>query len=386
MGSASQGILLQHEEIKRAIKRRIGRDWKPGDRLPPIDRLAREMGVGETNAYRAVRELSDEGILASRPRRGTIVRSRPAPSLAKSLVRKRVYLPLSPARDAMLQLMARAFIVEMERRGHEVKVGEALPAGNTCDITDIDADAIVLLNEDKERIIWGDGPGPVFAVLNTGNEVPLNLIGRYDVTTSDHEQGAMLAGDCLRRFGIEDPAFLGVTEKSTGEYRLLDAVRLRGFERGFGRKLSSERLFQANAYAITSGADFAHEFSGLKSRPDAVFAVSDELAAGFAIGARALRLVPRRDYLLVGFDGQSLAYLPTLGGVTTVAVPAQAMGRQAAEFLNSRLENPDLPPRSFSLGCTMRRGKTTPRPDRPEYPFWPDKVFWPAAPVQGDSA
>src|SRR5688572_28805157 len=64
-----------YEEIKRWLVEQVGKQWQPGDRLPPIHQLSRSIGAGSTNTHRAVRELVREGWLESWPRRGTFVRA-----------------------------------------------------------------------------------------------------------------------------------------------------------------------------------------------------------------------------------------------------------------------------------------------------------------------
>lgn len=372
--------ILQHQQIKRRIAQRIGHEWKPGDRLPPINQLARDMGVGENSAYRAVRELRDEGVLASRPRIGTVVTDRPRGGAIKPAVSKSIYLRLAAQRDGMLHAMAHAFATEMQRRGRVVTFGGEPDLGTgKIDLTGLEHDAVVLLNLTDTHVEWGDGESPIISLLDTSGSTPRNLHSRYDLVGPDNEQGGVLAGEALRRFGISDPAFVGVPEKNSNDYRALDATRLAGFERGFGRTLKPDRLFRVESYGQAHGAQFAADFAKMKMRPEALFTSSDDIAAGFALGATTLGLEARRDYLLVGFDGQSAASAAAYGGITTVAVPVEAMGRQAAEFLDMRLDHPDLPPRSISLGCTLRRGKTTPRPTDARHPFW-DADIWP--PVQ----
>lgn len=376
---------LRHEQIKQKLEQHITRNFKPGDRLPPISELAREMGVGENNAYKAVRELCREGILASRPRQGTIVTARPGVKRTRPVLTRRIYLPLGPDRDGMIHRMARAFVDEMARRGREVTVGPAVDETHKphpIDLTELDVDAVVLLNESFGRIQFS--PRHVVSIITTSAKPPLAISRRYDVVNPDNQQGGVLVGECMRKFGITDAAFAGVRD-AAGDYCRLDAMRLESFERGLGKSVPAHRRLYVDYYSQHDGAKLAQAYTKLKSRPQALFTSSDDIATGFVAGAAALNLEPRRDYLLVGFDGQSFARAAIFGGITTVAVPAEAMGRQAADFLDSRLDQPDLPPRSISLGCVMRQGATTPVPSSPEHPFWKNEPFWPAPPEQGDA-
>lgn len=75
-------------------------------------------------------------------------------------------------------------------------------------------------------------------------------------------------------------------------------------------------------------------------RPDAVFAVSDTLAAGAIRAIEAARLSVPKDIAVIGFDGTDLAEMinPQL---TTVMQPARQIGAAAVELLLSRIEDPE---------------------------------------------
>lgn len=47
----------------------------PGDRLPPVRRLAEDLGVAANTVARAYRELEADGVLEGRGRSGTFVRA-----------------------------------------------------------------------------------------------------------------------------------------------------------------------------------------------------------------------------------------------------------------------------------------------------------------------
>lgn len=382
--TSTNPVPLVIDQIKDEIRSRIGRRWKVGDRLPPINELAREMGVGEKNTYRAVKALSDEGLLASRPRHGTFVLDRPGSRRARGKRRrptheKVIHLPLSPDRDGLIHRMARAFIDEMEKRGREVVICDDPPAKDrTIDFREYDADAIVLMNIDHNRVLLA--PHQVLSLMDTSGKIPVNLGGRYDIVGPDNEQGGAIAGQCLRAFGFKDAAFVGVRQPEKDAYCDIDRQRLIGFERGFDKKLPASRRLYVDSYSEHAGAAFAAQYGKLRQKPEAIFCSTDDIAAGFAVGSIALGLIRREDYILIGFDGQGRAGSALGGGITTVSVPATQMGRQAAELLDTRLDQIDLPPRRVSLGCTVRRGKTTPMPTDPTHPFFEDDRFWPSSP------
>ena len=68
------------EQLRVGIRRLIATGAIPvGARLPTVRQLASDLGLAPGTVVRAFRELETEGIIDSRGRRGTCVRSLPAP-------------------------------------------------------------------------------------------------------------------------------------------------------------------------------------------------------------------------------------------------------------------------------------------------------------------
>lgn len=66
------------ERVRAELMRRIGeRIWKPGDRIPGEEELAREFGCARATVNRAMRELADSGLIERRRRAGSRVRANP---------------------------------------------------------------------------------------------------------------------------------------------------------------------------------------------------------------------------------------------------------------------------------------------------------------------
>jgi len=51
-------------------------EWLPGEQVPSLDQLAAEYQVSRATVQRAVKVLTDEGVLVTRPRWGTFVAER----------------------------------------------------------------------------------------------------------------------------------------------------------------------------------------------------------------------------------------------------------------------------------------------------------------------
>ncbi|MFC4729170.1 LacI family DNA-binding transcriptional regulator [Coralloluteibacterium thermophilus] len=98
-----------------------------------------------------------------------------------------------------------------------------------------------------------------------------------------------------------------------------------------GIELPPERVVEGG-YTFESGVACAGRLLALASRPTAIFACNDEMAAGAYTAAYRMGLRVPEDVSIVGFDDSPLAarLWPAL---TTVRLPIRDMGRQAAALL-----------------------------------------------------
>ncbi|WP_409306278.1 LacI family DNA-binding transcriptional regulator [Pectobacterium sp. B1J-3] len=96
----------------------------------------------------------------------------------------------------------------------------------------------------------------------------------------------------------------------------------------------------ASTLSYESGKTAMSALLNTEKRPDAVFAVSDTLAAGAlsAISDAGLR-VPD-DIAVIGFDGVELGYI-TSPQLSTIQQPSADIGRQAVKLLLAQIDHPD---------------------------------------------
>jgi len=71
--------IARYRRVASRLRRRISSgEWQPGDRLPALDALVEELGVGRVTVRHALDLLADEGLVARyRDRRGSSVIARP---------------------------------------------------------------------------------------------------------------------------------------------------------------------------------------------------------------------------------------------------------------------------------------------------------------------
>ncbi len=354
---------LAYQQIKRQLSQRFETHWPPGSRLPSIPQLARMLNAGQTNTHRAVQELVAEGCLVSRRGAGTYVAPVDGAAVAvvdapiRPLLGKRVIIchaqahpgPMVAAMLAQASECLEALGAHVARRALDLEqVDGQAPA---------DCDAVVVINPNSTPALRF-AEHQLLTVIATGAGATVAAPGGYDVVGVDQEQGGYLAGEAARAAGCQQPCFVGVHHHELEPFDRTGMMRLQGFEQGLGRAVPAVHLIQREHYGPGNGAEAARTFFALDPRPDVVFCASDELAVGFALGASALGLHAGRDFRLIGFDRQQLGHELTDRALTTVAVPAQEMGRRAADMLLSRFAQPDQPVRRLSLGCQLVVGDT----------------------------
>lgn len=110
--------------------------------------------------------------------------------------------------------------------------------------------------------------------------------------------------------------------------------------------IQQERSWQAITYAtelsFNSGKQAMEALLAAPERPDAVFAVSDTLAAGALSAIHAAGLRVPQDIAVTGFDGSDLAEMVT-PPLSTLAQPSRDMGRKAFTLLLNKIDQPDSP-------------------------------------------
>ena len=100
-------------------------------------------------------------------------------------------------------------------------------------------------------------------------------------------------------------------------------------------------------YLINNGVDF-----------DAVYAFTDTLAIGAQNRLRAIGKRVPEDILVAGFSGTELSTIVS-PQITTMEPPLEEMGRQAAELVMEKINNPEAENRMIVLKTTMKCREST---------------------------
>jgi LacI family repressor for deo operon, udp, cdd, tsx, nupC, and nupG len=137
----------------------------------------------------------------------------------------------------------------------------------------------------------------------------------------------------------------------SGYNRLLSAVQR---EEGYRRALDDAglefdpELVKYSSYGYSGGEMAAREFIRMKSRPTAIFAISDISAIGAVRAIKGADLRIPDDMAVVGFDNTSIAsvYDP---GISTVSQPRYELGRRAMEVLLDLIKGEQVSSNSLFL-------------------------------------
>lgn len=359
---------LAYEQVRQELRQRLGKQWRPGTRLPPIKELARLLGTGQTSTHRAVKELAAEGLLVSRPGRGTFVCG------ASSALGQDQAITLGAPLAGKRICLFHSTVDQMTQNAVDVLLDELADAGGLSDTVrprfgDIhellaarrNADAVILINGSYQSPL--DIPeNQLVVVIDTGIVESLAIShDHYDIVSVDSEQGGFLVGRWMRRIECNGVAFVGCPS-SDGRYDLTSSARLRGFEHGWGEAIKAERQLKVAKYVPDHGARAFAKYLAMEDRPEGVFCASDDLAVGFVHGGMAHGMEAGRDFQLVGFDGQIRGQELVGGPMTTVKAPMDQMGHSAVELLIQRFGDRDRQVRRMFLGCSLIKGATTRTP------------------------
>jgi DNA-binding LacI/PurR family transcriptional regulator len=164
-----------------------------------------------------------------------------------------------------------------------------------------------------------------------------------DRVVSDDFPGAKRAVEHLLGLGHRRIAHLCAGTRTSPARERLEGYRAALVEAGVG---VDEALIAGDSFDPEEAAALTGRLLDLPEPPTALFVANDIMAAAVmaVIAERGVR-VPE-DLALVGFaDVAPAAYMR----LTTVRQSPRAMGKQAAERLYARIENPELPPEEIVL-------------------------------------
>ena len=182
---------------------------------------------------------------------------------------------------------------------------------------------------------WNIGPKPIDLAVGFSNCQAALAMTRYLI-----ERGARQVG------------YIGGTQ--------IDNDRTQAREEGFRQALASAGLPAQEAWissapiAFSSGIDLAQRFAAAlpAARPQALFAASDIIAAGFVFECQRQGLKVPSDVAVAGFGDTALAGAmnPQL---TTIRIPQRRIGRVTGELVLVRLRKGVIDQRIVNVGFEL---------------------------------
>ncbi len=350
-------------QLRDALRERIFRDeWPEGVLLPPELQLCRDYGVSRITAARALNELVREGLLERRRGKGTVVIAR-------------AHQPRTPAALAfVMQQLDREWALEIYA-GFERAAAAAhhfALLASTHGQQRLDAARLRALIADHARAlalsnVHLDPEALALLQSQRGVRVPFAFVGPYDPAIAadrvipDNVTAGMLATQHLLDLGHQRIAFLG-----PGEEQMVTntsyADRLAGYRAALAaREAAGEPALAESAGPTGEERDalvlrdaLPRELSD-EERRDRLVAFLERTNATAAVTTNDTLAVLVMRYLrtaglrvpqhlaLVGISDERVAALVDVP-LTTVHIPAAALGEAAARLLLRRLEGDQSPP------------------------------------------
>ncbi len=174
-----------------------------------------------------------------------------------------------------------------------------------------------------------------------------------DCVFPDLEQATANLLDALWQKGFRKYGFIGALSGEENPRRPYPDLRSRTFMEWFkARGLEAPANVRFERLTPMSGFELARQLLDTEDRPEIIIAANDTMAIGALQAASSLNLHVPNDVRIVGFNDIPAAGLIS-PGLTTVAIPAEDIGKAAVDLLLERLSG-----RSFSkkiiLGTKIR--------------------------------
>jgi DNA-binding LacI/PurR family transcriptional regulator len=330
---------------------------KPGDQLPPVQVLARQLGINLHTVRSAYQRLAAENLVDSRQGRGTHV------------------LPFDLARLAQIPGAARSHTIGLIVPSWTNPFYHDLLQG-VEEITEENQTLLFLCNShDDPNIAWRN-----FARL-VAKQVDGILVAAYDISQAmppAAQKGGRMNG--LPFVTIDWPGCAG--------YSVLIDLKLAGFQatrhliehghrriglvtyavdvpnitpvndgyqqalKEHGLQLDPDLVARVPGFDTDSGAEGTRKLLALREPPTAIFAIADQMALGAMRAVKQAGMRVPGDMALVGFNDIPTASLvePAL---TTVAAPTTQIGREAMKMLQILIAEKQPPQRQIILPTTL---------------------------------
>ena len=333
-----RGVTLA-QQLKQQITWLIaGGQLKPGDRLPTVRKMADQLSINLHTVRNAYHKLEADGLVETRQGRGTHVSHFDPTRLIQ-----RTHTQRSHTIGVIVPTITNPFYHRLIQGVEEVTDSDQslLFVSMTHDdpfecwryfaqLSARQVDGIIVASHDVFEIF----PKETAPVQRQEMHTPLVTVDWPDVSgysvQLDLENAGYLATRHLLDHGHQLIGMITWIE---------DIPNVRAIETGYQRALQEKglavdptRVARVSGFDLDSGQLGALQIMALRTRPSAIFAITDLLAIGAMQVIRSLGLAIPQDVALVGFNDipQAVIVEPAL---TTVTAPAMKLGMLAMEML-----------------------------------------------------
>ncbi len=359
-----------YQQIVREVADRIEQgDWPSGLPLPTIKQLTHRLDVSEMTVRRALKILSDTGLIESRRGSGTVVAGgarraglEVAALPVDSSRKLRVGVVQASLHDGypFLQPMLKALETGTGAEDDDTSVRlhllhlsprESDPNVIRHQLPLDELDGLMLMSPINAALLWlcQRRALPYVLLFNDVADAVSTCV-LCDYLPGMHEaMGAVHAAGCRR------PALVtaGPVRFSTGPISdaFRHAARLHGLMVGDGDTVAAD-------YTQQHGYDTTLRLLKQDDRPDAIFYSSDFQACGGLLAASELGLRVPDDVSIVG-AGAVVTSMQWPQRLSTIDLGLAEMSRLALAAIRQQLENPPPHPRRLIVSSRFLAGQTT---------------------------
>lgn len=131
-------------------------------------------------------------------------------------------------------------------------------------------------------------------------------------------------------------------------------TRVKAYQAGM-KAADLDTIIVAGDYSFAAGKHALANLIASASLPEAIFAASDDAAAGVIFAAQENGIKVPEQLAVLGFDNSPVAKM-IYPGITTIAQPFKQMGQLALEYLNSKIGNSINLPFQIKERGSVRQG------------------------------
>lgn len=339
-----------------------------GDELPSVRSLAASLGINYHTVRSAYRRLEADGLVETRPgRRSRVARFDP----------RHLWPPETAARTHLVGVVLPSlgpFYVELlegaldaaRRAGILLIVAttgddQALALRSIAQLAAKGSDGVVVVSHDISNLVAGGeeiAGGRFLPLVAVDRPGSFGLSVEADLDGAGYLAARHLVEDGHREIGLitHEAPLSNVVPIEAGYRRALAEAGLRADER---------HVLRVGSWGLEAGAAAADRLLAGAGRPTALVAIADLLAIGAMRQLRRAGLLAPGDIAVAGIDDSPLAALVD-PGLTSVALPARAMGAEAVAVLQRAWGDAASASTRFFLGVQLTiRDSCGPHASRP---------------------